>query len=87
VAPSAGRGMWARPKDDVVAPWEWRSRKNREFFTDYSDETVAELRGCHREEVLTAVTAAAMRADRPSSCIRLNAIAAHSGCNAATLTD
>ena len=40
-ARTAKRGVWALPKQDAIAPWECRSRKNRETLTDYSRETVA----------------------------------------------
>jgi endonuclease YncB( thermonuclease family) len=36
------RGLWASPRDQVVAPWEWRRRKTLDGqFTDYWSETVA----------------------------------------------
>jgi len=36
------RGLWAAPRDQVIAPWEWRRRKTLDGqFTDYSSETVA----------------------------------------------
>lgn len=41
VARLAKRGVWALPKDGQIAPWEYRSRKNRATFTDYADETAA----------------------------------------------
>jgi endonuclease YncB( thermonuclease family) len=37
----AKRGVWALPKDDQIAPWEYRSRKNRDSFNDYTHETAA----------------------------------------------
>jgi endonuclease YncB( thermonuclease family) len=40
-ARTAKRGVWALPKEDAIAPWEYRSRKNRATFTDYSRETAA----------------------------------------------
>jgi endonuclease YncB( thermonuclease family) len=40
-ARTAKRGLWSLPKDEIVAPWEWRRRKSLEMFTDYSSETVA----------------------------------------------
>jgi micrococcal nuclease len=37
-----GRGLWRLPRENRVAPWEWRQRKSRAGrFTDYSPETVA----------------------------------------------
>ncbi len=37
------RGLWALPREQWVAPWEWRRRETRrQPFTDYSKETVAE---------------------------------------------
>lgn len=37
-----GRGLWALPRDQRPAPWEWRRRKTLEYrFTDYDGETVA----------------------------------------------
>lgn len=35
----AKRGLWSLPKNDRIAPWEWRRRKTLEAFTDYSNET------------------------------------------------
>jgi hypothetical protein len=36
------RGLWAAPRDQVIAPWEWRRRKTLDGqFTDYWSETVA----------------------------------------------
>ena len=36
------RGLWASPRDQVVAPWEWRRRRTLDGqFTDYWSETVA----------------------------------------------
>lgn len=40
-ARSAKVGVWALDAHERVAPWEYRSRRNRESFTDYSNETVA----------------------------------------------
>ena len=37
----ARRGMWVLSKDDLIAPWEYRSRKKRATFTDYAGETAA----------------------------------------------
>jgi len=38
-----GRGLWSLPREQWVAPWEWRRRETRRHpFTDYSKETVAE---------------------------------------------
>jgi endonuclease YncB( thermonuclease family) len=38
-----GRGLWSLPREQWVAPWEWRRRETpRQPFTDYSNETVAE---------------------------------------------
>lgn len=37
-----GRGLWALPAEQRVAPWEWRRRKTLgHAFTDYSGESVA----------------------------------------------
>lgn len=37
-----GRGLWALPREQRAAPWEWRRRKTHEDrFTDYSAESVA----------------------------------------------
>jgi micrococcal nuclease len=37
-----GRGLWALPAAQRVAPWEWRRRKSLGHgFTDYSGESVA----------------------------------------------
>jgi micrococcal nuclease len=38
-ARSRKRGIWNRPSQDRVAPWEWRRKEQLEFFTDFSDET------------------------------------------------
>jgi endonuclease YncB( thermonuclease family) len=38
----AKRGLWALANDDRITPWEYRSRKNRDSFIDYSHETTAE---------------------------------------------
>lgn len=36
------RGLWALPRDQRPAPWEWRRRKTLEYrFTNYDRETVA----------------------------------------------
>lgn len=40
-ARTAKKGLWALPKDQQVAPWEWRRKKSLTSFTDYSKETVA----------------------------------------------
>jgi endonuclease YncB( thermonuclease family) len=37
----ARRGLWSLPNQQRIAPWEWRQRKKRESFMDYSNETVA----------------------------------------------
>jgi micrococcal nuclease len=39
----AKRGLWALAVDAPIAPWEYRSRKNRDTFTDHRRETTA---GC-----------------------------------------
>ncbi len=39
-ARTARRGLWSLPKNQRIAPWEWRRRKNLDAFTDYSTETV-----------------------------------------------
>jgi len=37
------RGLWALPRDQRAAPWEWRRRKTPGHrFTDFSGESVAE---------------------------------------------
>lgn len=38
----AKRGLWALA-GEPIAPWEYRSRKNRDTLTDYRRETIA---GC-----------------------------------------
>ena len=56
----AGRGIWALPPRDRVAPWQLRQyyRGERDAFTDFADDTVA---GC---------TAAAGKADnRPGTLV------------------
>jgi micrococcal nuclease len=36
------RGLWALPRDQRAAPWEWRKRKTLDGrFTDYDVESVA----------------------------------------------
>lgn len=35
----AKRGLWSLPKNERIAPWEWRRRKTLDTFTDYSNET------------------------------------------------
>ncbi len=35
------RGFWALAVAERVPPWEWRQRKTRTSFTDYTDETAA----------------------------------------------
>ena len=36
------RGLWALPRDQRAAPWEWRKRKTLDGqFTDYSNESAA----------------------------------------------
>jgi micrococcal nuclease len=36
------RGLWALPRDQSAAPWEWRKRKTLDGqFTDYSNESAA----------------------------------------------
>lgn len=36
------RGLWALPREQRTAPWEWRRRKSLgRAFTDYSEESVA----------------------------------------------
>jgi len=40
-ARTAKRGLWALPKDQRIAPWEWRHHNNLGAFTDYSNETTA----------------------------------------------
>ncbi len=43
----AKRGLWSLPNTERIAPWEYRKRKTRTTFTDYSSETathcIAEL--------------------------------------------
>lgn len=38
-ARTAKRGLWGLPKNQRVAPWEWRRRKNLVRFTEFSNET------------------------------------------------
>jgi len=38
-ARTAKRGLWSLPRDERIAPWEYRKRKSRESFTDYSTAT------------------------------------------------
>lgn len=38
-ARQAKRGLWTLKPADRIAPWEYRSRKSRTSFTDYSNET------------------------------------------------
>jgi len=33
-ARTAKRGLWALPKDERVAPWEWRRKKTLKSFSD-----------------------------------------------------
>src|SRR5882672_5955038 len=40
-ARAVGRGLWAYSIVERIPPWEWRDRKHRESFTDYTDETAA----------------------------------------------
>jgi endonuclease YncB( thermonuclease family) len=40
-ARTAKRGLWTLPKDERVAPWEWRRKKSLKTFTDYTRETAA----------------------------------------------
>lgn len=40
MARTAKRGFWALSADQRIAPWEWRRKKSRPDFTDYSNETV-----------------------------------------------
>lgn len=35
----AKRGLWSLPKNERIAPWEWRRRKTLDALTDYSNET------------------------------------------------
>jgi micrococcal nuclease len=46
-ARSGRLGLWALPRGERIAPWEYRKRKSRESFTDYSTATskqcIAEL--------------------------------------------
>ena len=42
-ARQAGRGLWRAPREQRVAPWEWRRRKTLEGrFTDYTNQSVAQ---------------------------------------------
>lgn len=42
-AREAKRGLWSLPKEQWVAPWEWRQRERRSKpFSDYSAQTVAQ---------------------------------------------
>jgi len=46
-ARQARRGLWKAPREQSVAPWEWRRRKTLEGrFTDYTNQSVA---GCISE--------------------------------------
>lgn len=36
----ASRGLWALADADLIAPWEYRTRKTREHFTAYRSESV-----------------------------------------------
>ena len=40
-ARTAKRGLWGLPKDERVAPWEWRKRRSLVTFTDYSGESAS----------------------------------------------
>jgi micrococcal nuclease len=39
-ARTAKRGVWSLPRIQQIAPWEYRKRKSRNSFTDYSAESV-----------------------------------------------
>lgn len=39
-ARTAKRGLWSLPRIQQIAPWEYRKRKSRNSFTDYSAESV-----------------------------------------------
>lgn len=41
-ARQARRGLWRLKPAERIAPWEYRSRKSRKSFTDYSNETVGQ---------------------------------------------
>jgi endonuclease YncB( thermonuclease family) len=36
-----GKGLWAYSALERIAPWQWRDRERRDYFTDYADETAA----------------------------------------------
>jgi endonuclease YncB( thermonuclease family) len=38
----AKRGLWSLPRDERVAPWEYRKRKTLDTFTDYSVTNTAQ---------------------------------------------
>ncbi len=40
-ARAVGRGFWAYSVVERIPPWEWRYRRQRNSFTDYTDETAA----------------------------------------------
>lgn len=40
-ARTAKKGLWVLPASERIAPWEWRRKKTRETFTDYTRETAA----------------------------------------------
>lgn len=42
VARTAKRGVWGLPREQLVAPWEWRRRKQLPKLTDYTRETAAQ---------------------------------------------
>jgi endonuclease YncB( thermonuclease family) len=39
-ARTAKRGLWSLPEEQIIAPWDWRHRKNQ-VPHDYSNETAA----------------------------------------------
>ena len=41
-ARTAKRGLWSLPPTERIAPWEYRKRKTRTSFTDYTTETTAQ---------------------------------------------
>ena len=60
------RGVW---KGDVIAPWEWRERKGRRGFTDYSKATVAT---CLAEIPSSQARASPMRPAEGSLLMNIN---------------
>jgi endonuclease YncB( thermonuclease family) len=38
----ARRGLWSLPRDERIAPWEYRKRNKLDHFTDYSASTIGQ---------------------------------------------